>query len=277
VQLAVDPCLLRQLPVPQMFASVARAGYPAVELSPREGFLNHRQEDRPEPGVLAELRQASRETGVGIASIFIVQPWASTDEDERRGAVRALRVAIDAAAELGCPRVNTEFTGTPASPAACREAFLRSVQEVLPAAGRQGVQLTVEPHPYDFIETSAAAVDLVTEIGSPALRYLFCTPHIFHLGGDISEMISYARPVLSHVHLADTFRPERVILNPPDPGARIHQHLDLGQGEVDWAAVFAGLAGAGYDDLVTVAVFAWPDRATESLTHNRAAVGRYLP
>ena len=39
MKLAVDPCLLRRLPVPDMFASVAQAGYQAVELSPRDGFL----------------------------------------------------------------------------------------------------------------------------------------------------------------------------------------------------------------------------------------------
>jgi myo-inositol catabolism protein IolH len=82
--------------------------------------------------------------------------------------------------------------------------------------------------------------------------------------------------VLAHVHLADTYRPARVILNPPDPGARIHQHLDIGQGEIDWAAVFAALARAGFSDLATVAVFAWEDRAMESMKHNRAAAGQYL-
>jgi len=34
MKLAVDPCLLKDLNVPEMFASVAQAGYQAVELSP---------------------------------------------------------------------------------------------------------------------------------------------------------------------------------------------------------------------------------------------------
>jgi myo-inositol catabolism protein IolH len=185
-------------------------------------------------------------------------------------------VAIDTAEELGCGRINTEFTGTPDKPRECRDAFLRSLDEVLPAAERQGVSLTIEPHPYDFIETNAEAVDLIREVGSPALRYLFCTPHIFHLGDDIAAMIEYAAPVLAHVHLADTFRPARVILNPPDPGARIHQHLDIGQGEVGWETVFSALEQTGFSDLATVAVFAWPDRALASAEHNRAALRRYL-
>jgi myo-inositol catabolism protein IolH len=276
MKLAVDPCLLKNLSATEMFGAVAQAGYQAVELSPRDGFLEHRHGVRPDPEVLKDLKRAGREARVEIASLFIVQPWASTDSGEREAAVRALKVAIDTAEELGCPRINTEFTGTPDRPRECREAFLRSLDEVLPAAERQGVGLTIEPHPYDFIETNTEAIDLIREIGSPTLRYLFCTPHIFHLGGDITTMIEYARPVLAHVHLADTFRPARVILNPPDPGARIHQHLDIGQGEIDWATVFGALAQACFGDLITVAVFAWPDRAMASAEHNRAAVRRYL-
>src|ERR1700727_702812 len=276
MKLAVDPCLLRRLPVPDMFASVAQAGYQAVELSPRDGFLAHRQEDRPAREVIRSLNEASGQWQIDIASLFIVQPWASPDNDERLSAVRALRVAIDTAQELGCARINTEFTGTPDRPRECREAFLRSVDEVLPAAERRGVSIMVEPHPYDFVETNDQAVDLIRGIGSPLVRYLFCTPHLFHLGGDLAQMIEYCAPVLAHVPLADTYRPARVILNPPDPGARIHQHLDIGQGEIDWAGVFAALARAGFSDLATVAVFAWEDRAMESMKHNRAAAGQYL-
>lgn len=276
MKLAVDPCLLKSLPVRQMFASVAQAGYAAVELSPRDGFLTHRHQDRPRPEVMQSLKEASRQWQIDIASLFIVQPWASTDSDERLGAVRALKVAIDTAEELNCPRINTEFTGTPQSPRECRDAFLRSVEEVLPAAERQGVSIMVEPHPYDFVEANDQAVDLIREIGSPSVRYLFCTPHVFHLGEDLAQMIGYCAPVLAHVHLADTYRPARVILNPPVPAARIHQHLDIGQGEVDWPTVFAALAAAGFSDLATVAVFAWEDRAMESMEHNRAAAGQYL-
>jgi myo-inositol catabolism protein IolH len=276
MKLAVDPCLLKNLSPAQMFTSVAQAGYEAVELSPRDGFLQHRDGGRPEPEVVADLKRASREAQVEIASLFIVQPWASTDGQERAAAVQALKVAVDTAEELGCARINTEFTGTPGNPGECRDAFLRSVGEVLPAAERQGVSLTIEPHPYDFIETNTEAVDLIREIGSPALRYLFCTPHIFHLGDDIAAMIEYAAPVLAHVHLADTFRPARVILNPPDPQARIHQHLDIGQGEVGWETVFSALERVGFGDLATVAVFAWPERGLASAEHNRAALRGYL-
>ena len=45
-----------------------------------------------------------------------------------------------------------------------------------------------------------------------------------------------AAPVLAHVHVADTFNHRassglRCILNPPGTQARVHQHMDICQGE----------------------------------------------
>lgn len=276
MKFAIDPCLLKQLTVPEMFESVATAGYEAIELSPRDGFLMHRQDDRPQQDVIRSLEQASSRWGIEIASLFIVQPWASARGDERSEALRALRVAIDTAAELGCKRINTEFTGTPENVSVSKEAFLRSVDEILPLAESRGIMLVVEPHPYDFIETNEQAVDLISAIGSPMLRYLFCAPHMFYLGQDIVHMIDYAKDVLAHVHLADTYRPERVILNPPRSGTRVHQHLDIGQGEIDWETFFSSLARIDFSGLATVAVFAWADRAMDSMKHNREAALHYL-
>ncbi len=51
-------------------------------------------------------------------------------------------------------------------------------------------------------------------------------------------MMRYAGDKLQHVHIADSLNHKsssglRSILNPPGTAARIHQHLDIGQGEVD--------------------------------------------
>jgi hypothetical protein len=53
----------------------------------------------------------------------------------------------------------------------------------------------------------------------------------------------------------------RHIVNPPDSAARVHQHLDIGQGEVDWDLFFATLAEVGFHGIATVCVFAWEERA----------------
>lgn len=82
-------------------------------------------------------------------------------------------------------------------------------------------------------------------------------------------MMRYAGDRLQHVHIADSFNHKgssglRYILNPPGTTARIHQHLDIGQGEVDWDAFFGTLRELGFDGVATACVFAWEERAKES-------------
>ena len=89
-------------------------------------------------------------------------------------------------------------------------------------------------------------------------------------------MVAHAADVLSHVHLADSFRPARYITNPPNTGVRVHQHLDIGLGEVDFAALFSSLAGAAYDGVLTISVFAHPERARASFQLNQEKVLPFL-
>jgi myo-inositol catabolism protein IolH len=56
----------------------------------------------------------------------------------------------------------------------------------------------------------------------------------------------------------------------------VHQHLDIGQGEVDWDEFFATLTELEFDGIATVCVFAWEERARESSAHNLAQIRQYL-
>ncbi len=81
-------------------------------------------------------------------------------------------------------------------------------------------------------------------------------------------------------HAARTFQRQvhvgMIGINPPGSTARVHQHLDVGQGEVDWDEFFATLARIGFDGIATVCVFAWEERARESSRSNRGKVAEYL-
>jgi myo-inositol catabolism protein IolH len=276
MRVAVDPCQFRATGTEETITAVASAGFDAIELSPRQGLYQHRSAEPPVPAEVKRLKKACAQSGVEVVSIFVVQPWASTDDDERGAAVHALVGVLRLAAELGCGRVNTELTGNPENSAECQAAFFRSAEELAPVIEEADVTVVVEPHPYDFIESNREAVDLVASLANPRIGYLFCCPHRYHLGEeDVGHMLEYSAPVLRHVHLADTFRPSRVILNPPGCN-RVHQHLDVGQGELNWPAIFAALSRAGFDDVLTVAAFAWPDEPEQSLTRNRRAVEQLL-
>jgi myo-inositol catabolism protein IolH len=275
MKLAVDPTMIRHLPVQEVLRTVREIGFEYVELSPRLDVLPPSRGRRVSLEATARIAAASRETGVGVASLFVVYPWASPEESQRAAAVRYLEQACEVAVELGCERLNTELTGDPGRPLESEAAFWRSLDDVVPVLERNGLTLAVEPHPYDFIEDGDQAADLIRGVRSDRLRYLYCAPHTFTMGGEMSAMIEYSADVLAHVHVADTFRPGRTIVNPPGDW-RIHQHLDVGQGEVDWPGFFAALRKVGFDDVMTVTVFAWEDRALDSFRSNLESVQRHL-
>jgi myo-inositol catabolism protein IolH len=101
----------------------------------------------------------------------------------------------------------------------------------------------------------------------------------------MAAIMEYAGPLLTQLHVADSFNHKgssglRYILNPPGTPARIHQHLDIGQGEVDWDRFFATLDGLHFGDsdrhIMTACVFAWEERARESSLFMLETMERYV-
>jgi myo-inositol catabolism protein IolH len=96
----------------------------------------------------------------------------------------------------------------------------------------------------------------------------------------MASMIRYAAPVLAHVHVADTFNQKagwRYVMNPPGSTTRIHQHLDIGDGEIDWDVFFRTLAEVGFDGIMTSQVFAYlPERAVASSRYMHERIHHYV-
>jgi myo-inositol catabolism protein IolH len=281
MKVALDPYMFRRVPLTELPGLVAELGYEYIELSPREDFLPFFTHPRAGRDQIAAFKKALSAACVRVCSVLPLYRWSGPDEDERQAAVRYWKRAIQVAVDLGVDVMNSEFNGRPEAPAASEAQFWRSMEELLPVFEREGVRLVLEPHPDDFIEDGRAAVDLIRGIDSDLVSFLYCAPHTFHQGGDISGIMRYAGPLLTHVHIADSFDHRassglRYIVNPPGSPARVHQHLDIGQGEVDWDVFFRTLVDVRFDGIATVCVFAWEERSRESSLHNREQVRDYL-
>lgn len=281
MKIALDPYMLRDRPFAEVCRIAADIGYDSIELSPRPDFIPFFTHPRADRAKVAELRAALHDTGIELASILPLYHWSGPDEDERQAAVRYWKRAIQLAVEVGSMTMNSEFNGRPDQPARSEAQFWRSMEELLPIFEREGIRLNLEAHPDDFIERNNEAVDLVRAIDSPMVGYVYCAPHTFHLGDDIAAMIEYSAPVLAQVHIADVLNHRassglRYIVNPPGSTARVHQHLDIGQGEVDFAACFAALHRVGFDGILTSCVFAWEERAVESSRFMFQRIRHYL-
>jgi myo-inositol catabolism protein IolH len=281
MKIALDPYMWRTVPLTQLPGVVADLGYQYIELSPRDDFLPFFLHPRADKATVSGFKKAIAGAGVELSSVLPLYKWSSPDEDERQAAVRYWKRAIEITAELGCDVMNSEFSGRPEAAAASEAQFWRSLDELLPIFEREGIQLRLEPHPDDFIEDGRAAVEMIRGINSELVTFLYCAPHTFHQGGDIAGIMRYAGPLLTQLHIADSYDHRgssglRYIVNPPGSPARVHQHLDIGQGEVDWDVFFATLAELGFDGIATVCVFAWEERADDSARHNLEQIQQYV-
>jgi myo-inositol catabolism protein IolH len=281
MKVALDPYMLRTVPLTELPGLVARLGYEHIELSPREDFIPFFVHPRADRATIAGFRQALAAAGVSVSSVLPLYRWSGPDEDERQAAVRYWKRAIQIAVDLDCQVMNSEFNGRPEAAAASEAQFWRSLEELLPTFEREGMQLRLEPHPDDFVEDGHEALHLLRGIDNHLVSFLYCAPHTFHQGGDLEAIMRDAGPLLTHLHIADSFDHRgssglRYILNPPGTPARIHQHLDIGQGEVDWDLFFRTLADVGFDGIATVCVFAWEERAEDSCRYNLDKVREYV-
>ena len=285
MKLALDPTMFfRSVPLLEIPGLVADLGYEYLEMAPHEEFLPFFKHPRVDRATVAAFRSALDAAGVQVASVLPLYRWSGPDEEERQAAVRYWRRAIEVSVELGCDVMISEFNGRPEAASLSEAQFWKSMDELLPVFEREGINLRLEPHPDDFVEDGRVAVDMIRGINSPNVTFEYCAPHTFHMGGDIAGIMEHAGDLLTHVHVADSFDHRassglRYIVNPPGSTARIHQHLDIGQGEVDWDAFFGTLGRLGFGDredaVMTVCVFAWEERARESSLFMRERIATY--
>ena len=279
MKIALDPYMFRTTPLLELPRLVKDLGFDHIELSPRPDFIPFFVHPRADKRRISEFRRALDDAGVEIATMLPLYHWAGPDEEERQNAVRYWKRAIEITVELGVDTMNSEFNGRPEQQPESEGQFWRSMEELLPIFERESIQLRLEPHPDDFIEDGREAVDMIRGINHPNVSFLYCAPHTFHMGGDLAGVMEYAGDLLTHLHVADSFDHRassglRYIVNPPGSACRVHQHLDIGQGEVDWDLFFDTLEGLEFDGVMTACVFAWEDRAYESSKFMREEMGR---
>lgn len=260
-RLAVDTTMFHRHKTAETFAMIRRAGYRFVELgSPHLRSTEMSSED------LKDLRKQLSDAGLTAVTAFIVHPISSPDEKQRRQAVTWWQKSIDAVTQLGLKLVTTELTGELARPKESEAAFRKSMEVLLPRFERMGVCLSVEPHPGDFYEAAQPTLKLLRSYGSKYLTYLHCIPHTFFLGSSIRDVIVTAGSLITHVHVADTFRTERIMAR---SGVGLHLHLRPGLGEVDFRETFDALAAVGYHGAVSVQLLSHTDEAERTARQAR--------
>ena len=272
VDIALDPNMYyASMSTAQTLFKAAELGFDFVELSPNDEFHFWHRYPKANDDFVAGLNKAQRESGVTVRTLNPVFNWSSTDEAERTAQVRNWRRLLELADQLDVREIVSEFSGNPNTPVRCEEQWYRSIFELAPDFEKYGIRLTMEPHPYDFVERHDDAYSIIRGTNLDWIGYEYCCPHTFHLDdgiGDVARMITSAAPKLREVHVADTLNHRandgnRYIVNPPGVDARVHQHCEIGKGEVPFDTVFATLKKIGFDGVLSVCVFGFHEHADE--------------
>lgn len=170
----------------------------------------------------------------------------SADPAEREAGLDHLKWLVDCTHAMGGKLLAGpyhqplgEFSGLPPS-----EAEKQRVAEVHKRAARYaasaGIDLAVEPlNRFEcyFLNTAAAAADLVSRVGEPNYGYLYDTFHFNIEENSVSGVIEQTAPAINHVHISENHRGV--------PGT----------GHIDFAAVFRALRKVDYDGWMTVEAF----------------------
>jgi myo-inositol catabolism protein IolH len=272
VKVALDPAMYHaRLSVADEVRKAAELGYQYLELSPRPDFFFWHRYPKADDDAIAEVRRACRETGVTLQTLVPVFNWSSPEEQERLAQVRNWRRLLEIADELECPTIVSELSGDPTDPLRSEHAFYASMETLIPVFEAYGIALNLEAHPYDFSEHNDDAVQIIRGLNRSWVNYVFCAPHAFHLSdgaGDVRRMLTYAGGKLRHLHIADCYNHRanvgnRYIVNPPGVDARVHQHNEIGHGDVDWDELFSTLRAMEFDGVATVCVFGWEEDADD--------------
>lgn len=207
-------------------------------------------------GSVAEYEAVARRLDdLGLAATAVCAPPADANPASSDGSVRAravdwLRERLDLAHALGAdilsgPNHSAFAHFTQREPQPQEYGWSAEVlASVADHAASAGVTLALEPlNRFEcyLCNTAAQVRQLVDRVGHPAVQAMIDTHHANIEEKSFAGAVDTLGDTLAHVHICEN-----------DRGAP-------GSGQVDFEAVFAALAGAGYDGWLTIESFSRGD------------------
>lgn len=253
-------------------ALAADLGYEYLQLTPHPDFIPFFNHPKADDELVGKLKKAVKDAGIQIASTLPVLRISSPDADAREAAVRYFKRVIQLTVELGVDTIGTEFSGRPERAEESERAFYRSMEELVPVIEKEDLKVFIDPHPDDFVENGLAAWRMIRGVNSKNLGMVYVASHTFHMGNQPEAILEAAKGRVGIVHMSDTMDHTashglRYITNPPGNAVRVHQHLRVGQGDVNFEQMFKALKANGFIDnpnsVICSSVFAENERAVE--------------
>lgn len=181
--------------------------------------------------------------------------WIEPDPQYRAIRREHTKRALELAAVLGAPGIQTEPGGPLPSGMSRRHAYQIFYDELMPCvelAEKLNVHLLIEPEPGLLIERFEQFLEFVERIDSPAVGLNFDIGHAFCVGQSPDQWIPTMARYTRHYHIEDI------------SARRVHHHLIPGEGAIDFTSVLKAIHNSRYSGWITVELYPYiddPDRA----------------
>lgn len=220
-------------PIRDTAAQLAAIGYDCLELCLEAPDVRPEKLDAAR---CAQIRSWLNEAGIALASLSYHADREPLDQ-RRANQERAVR----AAAWMDCPTLVLNPEKAADQPRQWAE-HVAHFQRLCALADELGVTIAVEPEPLLVVASSADAVRMIEQVGSPRLCVNLDVGHAYLTDDDLPDAIRMLGERIVHLHLEDMAR-------------GVHRHLPFGQGDIDFAAVRQALDEIGYAGPYVVDLF----------------------
>jgi sugar phosphate isomerase/epimerase len=118
----------------------------------------------------------------------------------------------------------------------------KMLKQLTEKAEGTGVYIAIEPEPLQIIPDTEAMLKMINEVGSPNLKVNLDVGHAYITDPDLIESIKKLGSVIIHAHIEDI-------------KDKVHNHLELGQGDIDLRAMDIAFKEVGYKGYYVVDLF----------------------
>lgn len=237
--------------------------------------------DSLEATYLRRMRAAAAAHGLRIPMMCASPDFTQPDREARRRAIEVQRQVIDATAELGgslCRVLSGQrWPGVGRDEGI--ERTVEAIQALLPQAATRGVTLIMENHYKDgfwrypeFAQASDIFLEIVDQIDSPWFGVNYDPSNALIAGEDPMALLERVKDRVVSMHASDrrlrggTLEDLRRLDADPMIGyAPYIEHGVIGEGLIDYDAIFRVLRGIGFDGWISIEDGQDPEAGLEHL------------
>lgn len=223
---------------------------------------------------LQQLKNTLDESGLRITNLnsftlFAVgdtylPSWIEPDPERRRIRIQHTCECLRIAKTLGSPCISIPPGGPLAgmSEAEAIRLFHQGLEAVIPLAESLGVRLLIEPEPDLLMENSVQFKSFIRDIRSRAVGINFDIGHFFCAGENPHAAFEDLFEWVGHMHIEDI------------ADTRVHNHLIIGLGAIDFPRVFDAMVRLKYSHHISLELYPYVDMPDEA---GSRSLSRLLP